>query len=353
LPKEEESRDPLHPVVDSGDQSSANEQDHGDEVAPDGSTAGDVSPEMESFPGPSVTREEGTPEPAPVAGTTDSAFDPLRVRLPVYDGPLDLLLDLIKKNEMNIYDIPIAEITKQYLDYLHRMKQLDLEVAGEFVVMAATLIYIKSRTLLPTDKEVEENEGEDPRAELVKKLLEYQAFKEAARELGLLQTERGKMFTRQISDYYLSEMKPEDAGIDTFSANFFDLVVAFQNVLAKKEREKPHEVFEEVISIEEKMVEIQAVLIEKNKMRFTELFSGRWSRNELVATFLAILEIVRTRFARVFQDKTFGEIVIEKRDESGYKSTSQNKPAAENAEPPVAGTDEPQPTDTGNHTIGS
>ena len=155
-----------------------------------------------------------------MAGTTDSAFDPLRVRLPVYDGPLDLLLDLIKKNEMNIYDIPIAEITKQYLDYLHRMKQLDLEVAGEFVVMAATLIYIKSRTLLPTDKEVEENEGEDPRAELVKKLLEYQAFKEAARELGLLQTERGKMFTRQISDYYLSEMKPEDAGIDTFSANF-------------------------------------------------------------------------------------------------------------------------------------
>lgn len=247
----------------------------------------------------------------------------MHVKLEIYDGPLDLLLDLIKKNEMNIYDIQISVITGQYLDYLHKMKQLDLEVAGEFIVMAATLIYIKSKTLLPTEKEAEENEGEDPRAELVKKLLEYQAFKEAARELGILQTERGKMFTRQISDYYLGEISPEEAGIDTFSANFFDLVVAFQNVLAKKEREKPHEVFEEVISIEEKMIEIQAVLIEKTKLRFTELFPENWTRNELVATFLAILEIVRTRFARVFQDETFGEIVIEKRDDPEYKSTSQ------------------------------
>lgn len=255
------------------------------------------------------------------------------MNLPVYDGPLDLLLDLIKKNEMNIYDIPIAEITKQYLGYLNEMKQLDLEVAGEFLVMAATLIYIKSKTLLPAEKEGEEGEGDDPRAELVRKLLEYQAFKEAAKELGLLQTERGKMFTRQITDHYLGEIQPEDVGVDAFSANFFDLVVAFQNVLAKKERERPHEVFEEVISIEEKMIEIQSVLFEKRKLKFVELFSGNWSRNELVATFLAVLEIVRTRFARVFQDKTFGEIVIEKRDESEYKNAPVATEPAPEAQP--------------------
>ena len=247
--------------------------------------------------------------------------DPLHVKVAVYDGPLDLLLDLIKKNEMNVYDIPVAEITQQYLDYLKVMKQLDLEVAGEFIVMAATLIYIKSKMLLPTDKDEEEGEGEDPRAELVRKLLEYQAFKEAAKELGLLQTERGKVFTRQITDYYLGELDPEDVGVDTFSANFFDLIVAFQNVLSKKTPKNQHEVFEEVISIEEKMMQIQSYLAEKGKVSFNELFSERWTRNELIATFLAVLELVRTRFAWVRQDKQFGEIVIEKRDESGYKDS--------------------------------
>lgn len=250
----------------------------------------------------------------------DKAPNPLHVKIAVYDGPLDLLLDLIKKNEMNIYDIPVAEITKQYLDYLHTMKQLDLEIAGEFITMAATLIYIKSKMLLPTEKDDEDEDGGDPRAELVRKLLEYQAFKEAAKELGILQTERGKMFTRQISDYYLGEISPEDVGIDSFSANFFDLIVAFQNVLSKKEVKRDHEVFEEVISIEEKMIEIQSYLSEKKKVSFNDLFSERWTRNELIATFLAILELVRTRFAWVRQEKHFGEIVIEKREENEYKS---------------------------------
>ncbi len=246
--------------------------------------------------------------------TSAEEWDPLHVKVPVYDGPLDLLLDLIKKNEMNVYDIPVAEITKQYLEYLQGMKQLDLEVAGEFIVMAATLIYIKSKMLLPAEKEGEEDEGGDPRAELVRKLLEYQAFKEAAKELGLLQTERGKMFTRQITDYYLGEIGPEDVGVDTFSANFFDLVVAFQNILAKKEGPRQHEVFEEIISIEEKMIQIQALLEEKKSASFNDLFPERWTRNELIATFLAVLELVRTRFAWVRQEKQFGEIMIEKRE---------------------------------------
>lgn len=258
---------------------------------------------------------------------TDRGPDPLHVKVAVYDGPLDLLLDLIKKNEMNIYDIPISEITRQYLDYLNQMKQLDLEVAGEFIVMAATLIYIKSKMLLPTEKDDEEGESGDPRAELVRKLLEYQAFKEAAKELGLLQTERGKMFTRQISDYYLGELSPEDVGIDTFSANFFDLVVAFQNVLSKKDAKRDHEVFEEIISIEEKMIQIQSYLMEKKKITFSELFPVSWTRNELIATFLAVLEIVRTRFAWVKQEKQFGEIYIEKREEDDIKVAPNSEPS--------------------------
>lgn len=281
------------------------------EPNPQGSPSGDGSGVVAS-----PETSPAVPSSLPLTPEAAKEHDPLHVKIAVYDGPLDLLLDLIKKNEMNVYDIPVAEITQQYLDYLKVMKQLDLEVAGEFIVMAATLIYIKSKMLLPADKDEEENEGEDPRAELVRKLLEYQAFKEAAKELGLLQTERGKMFTRQITDYYLGELDPEDVGVDTFSANFFDLIVAFQNVLAKKEPKSQHEVFEEVVSIEEKMIQIQAYLAEKKKVSFNDLFSERWTRNELIATFLAVLELVRTHFAWVRQDQQFGEIVIEKREEN-------------------------------------
>jgi segregation and condensation protein A len=233
------------------------------------------------------------------------------VKLAVYDGPLELLLELIKKNEMDIYNIQISEITRQYLEQLAMMKQLDLEIAGEFIVMAATLIYIKSKTLLPQDNVAEDDDGLDPRAELVRKLLEYQAFKEAAKELGFLEDERGKIFTRQIADYYLAEISPEDVEIDTFSANLFDLLSAFQGVITRAGRTAMHEVFEQEVTIEEKMAEIKTRLLEEKKVVFTKLFGEKWTRNILIATFLAILEIVKSKFARVVQDKQFGEIVIE------------------------------------------
>ena len=243
----------------------------------------------------------------------DKPYDPLVVNLPVYEGPLDLLLDLIKKNEMDIYNIPIAEITKEYLDYLNRMRQFDLEIAGEFLVMAATLVYIKSKMLLPPDEsDTEENEGEDPRAELVRKLLEYQAFRGAAKELGFLEDERGKVFTRQIADYYLSHLSPEDITIDTFSANLFDLLQAFRSVLKEVSKEHFHEVFEEVISIEEKIEEIKQVVAERGSVHFRELFDQKVTKNVLIVTFLALLEIVRSKFARVSQEKQFGEILISK-----------------------------------------
>ena len=257
---------------------------------------------------------QGPLNPAPVSGLPAQAS--VHVKLPIYDGPLDLLLDLIKKNEMDIYDIPIAEITRQYLESLSQMKQLDLEIAGEYVVVAATLIYIKSKMLLPQDGEDEEELGEDPRSELVRRLLEYQAFKRAAKEFGLLEGERGKMFTRQISEYYLSELDEESVEIDSFSANLYDLLSAFQNVVMRIGHVDMHEVFEQVISVEEKMAEIQAVLLEKKRIVFSSLFQGTRSKNLLIATFLAVLEIIRTRFARVFQDKHFGEIVIEKTTET-------------------------------------
>ncbi|OGW85440.1 MAG: hypothetical protein A3C35_01075 [Omnitrophica bacterium RIFCSPHIGHO2_02_FULL_46_11] len=239
-------------------------------------------------------------------------YDPLTVKLPEYEGPFELLLDLIKKNEMDIYNIEISVITKQYLEYLKQMKQFDLEVAGEFLVMAATLVYIKSKMLLPATEEEIDEEGEDPRAELVRKLLEYQAFREAAKGLGLLEDERGRIFTRQVSDYYLSSLSPEDIEIDTFSANLYDLLNAFQSVLRGISKEQFHEVFEEVISIEQKIEELKRLLSERGTVRFYELFSQRVTKNEVIATFLALLEVIRSKFAQVAQEKHFGEILISK-----------------------------------------
>lgn len=239
--------------------------------------------------------------------------DPLKVKLPVYEGPLDLLLDLIEKNELDIYNIPIALVAQQYLDYLHQMRELNLEIAGDFLVMAATLLYIKSRMLLPpAEEEGEGEEGPDPRSVLVEKLLEYQAFKKAAQELGILETERGKLFTRQIAEYYLEEIELKEEDIHSFSSNLYDLVQAFHQVLVKAPKEVVHEVREEEVSIEEKMEEIKKRLLERTCVSFLSLFPKPWTRNELVATFLAMLEIIRLKLARVFQEKAFGEIMIEK-----------------------------------------
>ena len=238
-------------------------------------------------------------------------YNPLHVNLPAYEGPLDLLLDLIKKNEMDIYNIPIAEITKEYLDYLNQMRQFDLEIAGEFLVMAATLVWIKSKMLLPIEEGQEEEEGGDPRAELVKKLLEYQAFREAAKELGLLEHERAKVFTRQITDYYLANLSADEPTVDTFSANLFDLLEAFRSVLKGISKEQFHQVFEEVITIEEKMAQVKEMLMQHGSIQFRWLFEGEnITKNVIIVTFLALLELVRSRFARIVQEKQFGDILI-------------------------------------------
>ncbi|MBI4972154.1 MAG: segregation/condensation protein A [Candidatus Omnitrophica bacterium] len=250
---------------------------------------------------------------------TDSSVIPLQMKnqiaihLPVYEGPLDLLLDLIKKNEINIYDIPVAEITRQYIDYLNQMKEMNLDIAGEFLVMAATLLYIKSKMLLPTDETEEDEDGGDPRAELVRKLLEYQAFREAAKELGLMELDRAKEFTRQISDYYFKDLESEVVDAEPLDANLFDLLQAFHKVLKEVSRENIHEVFEQVISIDQKIEQIRTLFKERDEIYFTDLFDKSITRNELIVSFLAMLEITKQRFVRIYQDSMFDEIRLVKR----------------------------------------
>ncbi|MBI4431792.1 MAG: segregation/condensation protein A [Candidatus Omnitrophica bacterium] len=244
---------------------------------------------------------------------------PLEVRLEVYEGPLDLLLDIIRKNEIDIFNIPMAKVTEQYMEYLNTMKMLNLDIAGEFLVLAATLVYIKSRMILPQEAEKAEDEGQDPREELVRKLLEYQAFKEAAKELGTLEAERSLEFTRKIADHYFKDLSPEDVQIDSLSANLYDLVLAFHKVLKSAGHETFHEVLQEVITIEEKIEEIKQILAARAEVNFLELFPPESSRNELIVTFLAILELAKSKFIRIVQKVRFGDIMIAARQQGEVK----------------------------------
>lgn len=230
----------------------------------------------------------------------------MKVKLEIFEGPLDLLLYLIKKNHINIYDIPISLVLEQYLEYLRLLKLLDVNVASEYLVMAATLIQIKSRTLLPNEEESMEEEEEDPREELVKKLLEYQKYKKVAQSLRKKETNRLKYLTRPDS---LSEYKPENL---YFEASIFDLITAFKTAL----KDVPKDVFLEVIkdefTVEQKIHDILHLLLEKNTIGLNTLFTNSKNKIEIVATFLAILELIRMKEIGVFQKDLFGKIIIEK-----------------------------------------
>ncbi|MBI2989554.1 MAG: segregation/condensation protein A [Deltaproteobacteria bacterium] len=229
-----------------------------------------------------------------------------RVQLEIFEGPLDLLLHLIKKNEVNIADIPIAAITEQYLATLELMQSLNLDVAGEFLVMAATLIHIKSRVLLPPgeDEDGEEEEG-DPREELVRRLLEYQRFKEAAEELEGREILKRDVFVRR------SEV-PEDLATAGFEGlSLFDLISALRQVLERFPDEGIHEVTLERISVREKMSSLLDDLQRRGKVIFQSLFEAAASRFEIIVTFLAMLELAKIRAIRVWQEEREGPIVIE------------------------------------------
>ncbi|MBU1863403.1 MAG: segregation/condensation protein A [Candidatus Omnitrophica bacterium] len=236
---------------------------------------------------------------------------PLEVKLEAFEGPLDLLLHLIRENKVDIFDIPITVIADKYLEYLKTMKELDLDISGEFLVMAATLLYIKSKMLLPVEEENEEDSGIDPRDELVRKLLEYQSFKEAAKELGMLAHERRKVYTRQLTEQFARSIMV-DQGDTEFSANLYDLIQAFSSVLKEKSTEIIHEIFEEVVSIDEKVEQIKAMIAVKGLISFRELFTKKSNRNELIATFVAILELAKRRMLTIIQKHVYGDIMLQK-----------------------------------------
>ena len=230
------------------------------------------------------------------------------VRLKVFEGPLDLLLYLIKKDEVNICDIPIEKITSQYLKYIELMKMLDLNIAGEFLVMASTLMYIKSMMLLPPEERTigEDDEGIDPRAELVQQLLEYKKFKELAGCLQEKEKEREDIFARVAPP----ELKDKNSG-EISDVSIFDLISAFSEVLKVVGQEDLREIFEDRYTVGEKIDSIKKILMGKKKVQFFDFFSSSSSKSEIVVTFLAVLELIRLKLVKAVQRKSFGYIYIE------------------------------------------
>ncbi len=229
-----------------------------------------------------------------------------KVKLPIFEGPLDLLLFLIKKEKIDIYDIPIAYITGQYMEYLELMKLMDLDVAGEFVVMAATLIHIKSKMLLPPEEEEEEEEALDPREELVQRLLEYKKFKEAASELGAMKERTKELYLRKGAGAK-DKVVAED-GTEYFEASLFDLITAFRTVLSSVSKEAFHQVIKDRFSVGDKIHEIYHRLADEARIQFTSLFRNMTNKDEVIATFLAVLELMKMREVLVVQQDVYGEI---------------------------------------------
>ena len=243
----------------------------------------------------------------------ESSPDAYKVKLDTFEGPLDLLLYLIRKNEVNIYDIPIAAITEQYLGYIGLMQELNLDVAGDFLVMAATLIHIKSKMLLPRPETAQESflEEEDPRDELVRRLLEHQKYKQAADVLHDRETARSAQFTRpdsRVADAMNDEFEPE------LEVDLFSLLAAFKGVLSRASRRERMILPPEKISIEDRIQQLLGRLSETEACGFEELFEdGDGSRGFMIVTFLAMLEMIRLKLIRVFQSGSLSAIRVYKR----------------------------------------
>ncbi|HKP88159.1 MAG TPA: segregation/condensation protein A, partial [Blastocatellia bacterium] len=243
--------------------------------------------------------------------------DQYRVKVPVFEGPLDLLLYLIRKEEVSIYDIPIARIAAQYLDYLTAMRELDIAVAGEFLVMAATLIQIKSQMLLPRDPDAPEDATEDPRAELIHQLLEHQKFKGVANLLHQRAMIEAATFTRAETE--TDQTNPEIA------ATVFQLFEVFREVLNRRHAITEIEIARDEVTMAEKIAEIKTTLDERGEIPAREIFGRARTRRELVLVFLALLELVKGLVIGLSQSETFGEIVITKRDDLPEQTATANE----------------------------
>jgi len=228
--------------------------------------------------------------------------DILNIKIPVFEGPFDLLLHLIRENKIDIYDIPISLITSQYLEHLDMMKELNLEIAGDFLVMAATLVQIKSRMLLPPEEAALE-EQEDPRRELVARLIEYQKYKEAAVTLRSKEEEWIRVFRREpLLDGEGEELYLVDLGL-------FDLLDAFRKVLDKAPAEVVA-VTRETLTVKDRMSTIMEIVEEQEAVRFEDLFKGDMTRIYLIITFVALLELIRLGLVRAYQERHFGRIWV-------------------------------------------
>src|SRR5437867_5214854 len=232
-----------------------------------------------------------------------------KVKFEVFEGPLDLLLYLIKKEEVDIYEVNLTRLASQFIEYIETMRLLDLEIAGEFLVMAATLMYIKSRELLPVDQQAQvelEEEGEDPRWELIRQLVEYKKFKDAAAQLAVLEARQADIFPRLPAKLEFEAAAPSRSDV-----SIFDLVNAVNSVLkAFNQREDLRDIFEDKWTVSEKIEQLLRLAGARATLKFSELFEGVTSRSEVVVTFLALLELIRLKQLTAFQREPFGEIEI-------------------------------------------
>jgi len=241
-----------------------------------------------------------------------------KVTLDVFEGPLDLLLYLIKKEEIEIYDIPMGRITTQYMEYLELMKILNLEIAGDFIVMASTLMLIKSRMLLPDEERgpIDEEEEEDPRWDLVRQLVEYKKFKDAADFLEGLEEEQENVFSREGEHVELG-LQPE---VGLSEVGIFDLISALNQALGRAPEEELGEIFSEQFTVGDKVDHLLALTSNGKTISLSRLFLGMRSRQEIVCTFLAVLELIKLNRLTARQDNPFEEIVIEQSDEDNGPS---------------------------------
>ena len=263
-----------------------------------------------SEPNTNIATPTNDPPPKPAPKQSDFPFSVTVGEL--YDGPLDLLLDLIRKQDIDIYDIPIAKITAQYLTYVERMRQLDVNVAADFIYMASVLIHIKSKTLLPRDPDTPEEGQEDPRAELVNRLLEHEKFKTAAQML---------LQKQQIEDAVLTnpairEFVDAEGTEPELAADVIDLVRTFQQILPRAKTRPILEVDEEAVTVSQMIDYLRRrLMLEEKPIRLKQLLRNLQSRQALVCMFLAMLELVRLQAIQLRQEALFGEILVRKHAE--------------------------------------
>jgi len=230
-----------------------------------------------------------------------------KLKLDIFEGPLDLLLYLIKKNDIDITNIPIGRVTEQYMEYIEMMKIFDLDIVGDFLVMAATLMHIKSKMLLPPDPSDQEDLEDDPRDELTRRLIEYKKFKEIAEALKNKENERKDFFPRVIDEDRRRQMQ-EDAKEIFVDVSLFDLINAFSQALKKMPEEFIHEIIEDKYTIEDKIHYILHHLLNEPSILLKDLFTQCRGRVEIIVTFMAVLELIRLKEIKVIQKKIFGDI---------------------------------------------